>query len=186
MTDSLRPDSLITTLGGRIIYLVGMMGSGKSMTGPHLAKLLNYSFVDQDKLIEEVAKTSIQNIFQQEGESAFRDIETQVLKEIGNRHSLIVATGGGVVTRSVNWGTLHQGIVVWINPSIDCLLKRLKLDQNQRPLLKNNHLLPSLEILMKERHPFYVESDVEIVVQEETPEQVAKEICRKLETILSN
>ncbi len=167
-------------LGGRIIYLVGMMGSGKSSTGPYLAKSLGYSFIDQDDLIEKVTKLSIEEIFQQEGESVFRSIETQVIKEIGTRHSLVVATGGGVVTCIENWGILHQGIVIWINPSRDNLIERLKDDSYKRPLLGRDTLIPSLDKLIKERHCFYSESDLNISVNKETPEEVAQLILKEL------
>ena len=107
--------ALRKSLCGRNLYLVGMMGSGKSCTGPYLAKELSYSFVDSDKVIEEVCGLSIPEIFKRDGEEAFRNVESKVLNAIGQRHSLVVATGGGLVTRSENWGILHQGIVIWIN-----------------------------------------------------------------------
>ncbi len=184
MTHVLRSNSLIKTLGGRIIYLVGMMGSGKSKTGPHLAKELHYSFVDQDVLIEEVAKNSISELFQQKGEEVFRDLETAVLKEIGKRHSLVVATGGGVVLRPENWGILHQGIVVWLDTSREQLFSRLQADENDRPLLLKSDLQNELDSLMNYRKPFYSESDLHIYVQEETPKEVALEVLAKLPTIL--
>ena len=91
-------------LRGRNLYLVGMMGSGKSQTGLPLAKELGYGFVDMDSVIEQLTKVSIARIFEEEGEEGFRTIESQVLKEVGIRHSLVVATGGGVVTFPENWG----------------------------------------------------------------------------------
>ncbi len=185
MSNSFSSDSLIKKLSGRIIFLVGMMGSGKSSTGPHLAKALGYSFIDQDELIEKVAKLSISKIFQEEGETAFRNIETQVLKEIGKRHSLVVATGGGVVIRPENWGVLHQGLVVWIAPSKDRLIARLQLDFSQRPLLNKTKIPDNLEVLIKERSLFYKESDLEISVDNETPKEVANLILKKLPSILS-
>ncbi|KGG16828.1 Shikimate kinase I [Prochlorococcus sp. MIT 0602] len=162
------------------------MGSGKSSTGPHLAKALEYKFVDQDKLIEEVAKLSIPEIFDQDGESGFRELEAQVLKEIGKRHSLVVATGGGVVLRSHNWGILHQGIVIWISPSRDRLIARLESDQTKRPLLTNRDPIAALDSLIKERQPFYAESDLYISVANETAEEVALDICNKLPAILTS
>ena len=177
---------LTKTLAGRIIYLVGMMGSGKSLTGPYLSKALKYSFVDQDELIEKVSKMSISQIFEEEGETGFRNLETQVLKEIGTRHSLVVATGGGVVTRAENWGILHQGIVVWIDLSKDRLLKRLELDNTKRPLLKNTELNITIDSLIQERHSFYTESDLQIKVEQETPEEVASVILKKLPGIITN
>ena len=185
MTDKFNVESLTKILEGRILYLVGMMGSGKTLTGPYLAKSLNYRFIDQDILIEQVAKKTISEIFGQEGEEEFRDIETQVLKEIGAHHSLVVATGGGVVMRPENWGILHQGIVIWINPSRECLAARLQSDRNHhRPLLDKNNLLSTLENLSKERYPLYREADLQIIVDKETPEEVALEACKQLSSIL--
>ena len=104
--------SLKQTLAGRSLYLVGMMGSGKTSTGRPLAERLGYGFVDADAVIEEAAGCSIPQIFDSDGETGFRDIETHVLSAISQRHSLVVATGGGIVTRPENWGMLHQGIVI--------------------------------------------------------------------------
>ncbi len=184
MNDLLRSNSLSKTLGGRIIFLVGMMGSGKSHTGPYLAEALKYSFIDQDELIKEVAKMSISDIFQEEGENGFRDLETQVLKEIGKRHSLVVATGGGVVVRPENWGILHQGIVVWIDTCREQLIERLKVDQLKRPLLANNRPIHSLDKLIKERNSFYAESDLHVYVEKENPQEVALKILKDLTKIL--
>ncbi len=186
MTNEFKSDLLKKILGGRIIYLVGMMGSGKSLTGPYLAKFLDYSFVDQDNVIEELTKQSIAEIFQQQGEQEFREIETKVLKEIGTHHSLVVATGGGVVMSSENWGVLHQGIVIWINPSQECLAKRLEYDRSKRPLLKTNNFLSTLDELSRERFPFYSEADLQIIVEKETPEELSLEICKQLSSVLSD
>ena len=186
MNDHINTNELSKTLSGRIIYLVGMMGSGKSKTGPHLSKSLGYRFVDQDDVIEKVAKLSIAEIFQEEGESSFREIETQVLKEIGQRHSLVVATGGGVVTCIENWGILHQGIVIWINPIRERLIERLKADADTRPLLEKENRIASLDKLMKDRYRYYSESDLNISVDQETPEEVAQLILQALKAKLKN
>ncbi|KGG32639.1 Shikimate kinase I [Prochlorococcus marinus str. SS51] len=161
------------------------MGSGKSTTGPHLAKLLKYSFIDQDELIEKVAKSSVSQIFREEGENGFRDIETQVLKQIGQRHSLVVATGGGLVTRSENWGVLHQGIVIWLDPNRELLFARLKSDKTVvRPLLDNKDPKDVLDSLIKQRYLSYAEADLHISIERETPEEVALVIFKKLSEII--
>ncbi len=176
--------SLRQWLGGRNLYLVGMMGSGKSCTGPYLAKELDYSFVDTDKVIEKASGQSISLIFEQDGEKAFRDIESQVLSAIGQRHSLVVATGGGLVTRSENWGILHQGIVIWLDPGLDRLLLRLKSDPGDRPLLNNDDPLGALESLFIQREKFYLEADLHLQVVNEDPAAVAKLILNSLPSIL--
>ena len=136
--------------------------------------------------IEQVAKLSIAEIFQDEGESSFREIETQVLKEIGQRHSLVVATGGGVVTCIENWGILHQGIVIWVNPIRERLIERLKADADTRPLLGRENRIASLDKLMNDRHCYYSESDLNISVDKETPEEVAQLILQALKATLKN
>ena len=128
--------SLKQRLSGRSIYLIGMMGSGKTSTGRPLAKRLGYGFVDADAVIEQAAGCSIPAIFERDGEAGFRAIERQVLNTISQRHSLVVATGGGVVTTPENWGQLHSGIVVWLDVDRGQLLARLRADSTMRPLLQ--------------------------------------------------
>ena len=173
-------------LGGRNLYLIGMMGCGKTLTGPPLAEKLNYRFVDMDNVIEEVAHTSIKEIFAKDGEQTFRNIETQVLKEIGQHYSLVVATGGGVVTRSENWGVLQQGIIIWIDPGRERLWKRLQLESSKRPLLLGENPAAIFDAINKEREKFYMESDLRVSVEDESPEEVAFHIIEKLPSIISN
>ena len=186
MVHSLHNQNVQQILGGRILFLVGMMGSGKSNTGPHLATALNYAFVDSDKVIEKSVGKSISAIFSEDGEDEFREIEHQVLKEIGQHHSLIVATGGGVVTSSQNWGILHQGIVIWLNPERERLLTRLRNDRVQRPLLKGEDFVLTFDRIFHERKSLYMESDLEIAIQNESPHEVAEKIIRLLPGILKN
>ncbi len=185
MTDTSSPLLLKQRLGGRNLYLVGMMGCGKTSTGPHLADGLGYGFVDADKVIEQVCGESIGMIFEKEGEQGFRTVETQVLNAIGQRHSLVVATGGGLVTKTENWGVLHQGIVIWLNPDREKLLTRLQSDPGNRPLLMNK-THQSVEALLAEREKFYVEADLHVKVLDEGPADVANLIMHKLPPILSD
>ena len=187
MNSSLNSQPLSQVLAGRNIYLIGMMGSGKSKTGPILAQEIAYSFVDIDILIEKLIGKSIEKIFESEGEQAFREIESKVLQEIGQHHSLIVATGGGVVLSSENWGVLHQGIVVWIDPGQERLLSRLKLDPIKRPLLqKSENLESAFGLIWSKRKPLYAEADLHVTVKDELPDQVAKKILMELPLILNS
>ena len=178
------PHPLRSRLGGRNLYLVGMMGSGKSSSGRPLAKALGYGFVDADPVIEQVAGRSIPQIFAEDGEAGFRAIEAQVLQAIGQRHSLVVATGGGVVTKPENWGVLHQGIVIWLDPSPEQLLNRLKSDTTQRPLLTTDNPGETLHALLQERIPLYKEADLHLQVTDQSAEQVAAMILNNLPSIL--
>ena len=173
-------------LGGRSIYLIGMMGSGKTSTGRPLAKRLGYGFVDADAVIEQVAGCTIPEIFERDGEDGFRSIESQVLNAISQRHSLVVATGGGVVTKPENWGQLHSGIVVWLDVVPDQLLQRLKADSTVRPLLQTADPEAALNALLNERRPLYAEADLTVVINDETPDVVADGILQLLPSLLKD
>ena len=176
--------SLKQRLGGRSLYLVGMMGSGKTSTGRPLAERLSYGFVDADAVIEQAAGCTIPEIFEQNGEAGFRAIETQVLNAISQRHSLVVATGGGVVTQPENWGLLHSGIVIWLDVEREQLLKRLRADETQRPLLQRPDPEAAVDALMNERRPMYAEADLTVAIEQEPPDAVADGILQLLPSLL--
>ena len=178
--------SLKQRLGGRSLYLVGMMGSGKTSTGRPLAERLGYGFVDADAVIKQAAGCSIPEIFERDGEAGFRSLESQVLSAISQRHSLVVATGGGVVTQQENWGLLHSGIVIWLDVVPDQLLQRLKADSTVRPLLQTDDPEAALNALLNERRPLYAEADLTVVINEETPETVADGILQLLPGLLKD
>jgi len=178
--------SLRQRLGGRNLYLVGMMGSGKTSTGRPLAQRLEYGFVDADAVIEQAAGCTIPEIFKRDGETGFRNLETQVLSAISQRHSLIMATGGGAVTRPENWGAMHQGIVIWLDVKQEQLLKRLEQDDTPRPLLQEEDPAMVLETLMTARRPMYSEADLTVVIDAEQPEEVADGILKLLPTLIQD
>ena len=178
------PKTLKEKLGGRNIFLIGMMGSGKSQTGPVLAKMINYAFVDTDDVIEKASKQSISSIFEKDGEKVFRDVEKQVLKEISQHHSLVIATGGGLVTLPENWGILHQGIVIWLDLDLKRSIKRLESDQKRRPLLLEDNLAENFSQIYESRKPIYLESDLRIEVEDQSPYEVATMIAEHLPSIL--
>ena len=173
-------------LSGRSLYLVGMMGSGKTSTGRPLAERLGYGFVDADAVIEQAAGCSIPDIFDRDGEAGFRSLESQVLSAISQRHSLVVATGGGVVTQPENWGMLHSGIVIWLDVVPDQLLQRLNADSTVRPLLQTADPEAALNALLNERRPLYAEADLTVVINDETPEAVADGILQLVPSLLKD
>ena len=173
-------------LSGRSLYLVGMMGSGKTSTGRPLAERLGYGFVDADAVIEQAAGCSIPEIFDRDGEAGFRSLESQVLSAISQRHSLVVATGGGVVTQPENWGMLHSGIVIWLDVVPDQLLQRLNADSTMRPLLQTADPEAALNALLNERRPLYAEADLTVVINDETPEAVADGILQLVPSLLKD
>lgn len=160
-------------LRGANVYLVGMMGAGKTTVGRILARELKYRFFDTDGVISQAANQSIADIFAKEGEEAFRELETQVLGQLCAYKNLVVATGGGIILRSTNWSYLHHGVVVWLDVPVDELCDRLRLDTT-RPLLGDGELQSKLESLLQQRERFYAQADVRVcTVGDDTPEVVA-------------
>lgn len=171
-------------LEGLNLYLVGMMGSGKSTAGRHLAEQLGYRFLDADSSIEQVAGRSIPELFASEGEAGFRDLEAAVLNQIASWHSLVVATGGGVVTRPENWGQMQQGVVIWLDAPDALLLERLSADPTPRPLMQSEDPGQRLAELMGQRRPLYAQADLHIVQDGRAPDQVAEQILEALPGVL--
>jgi len=171
-------------LEGLNLYLVGMMGSGKSSAGRHLAERLGYRFLDADSSIEQVAGRSIPELFASEGEAGFRDLEAAVLNQIASWHSLVVATGGGVVTRPENWGQLQQGVVIWLDAPDALLLERLSADPTPRPLMQSADPAARLAELMTQRRPLYAQADLHIVQDGRSADQVAEQVLEALPGVL--
>lgn len=175
---------LARRLEGLNIYLVGMMGAGKSAAGRPLAEALGYRFLDADTALEQVAGRSIPEIFANDGEAGFRALETAVLAQSTGWHSLVVATGGGVVTRPENWGHMRQGVVIWLEAPHDLLLARLTADPTPRPLLQSDDPAARLAALLQEREPLYGQADLRIAQQNQTPAAVAALVLEALPGIL--
>ena len=182
------PDSrdLARRLQGLNLYLVGMMGAGKSAVGPPLAQALGYRFIDADTTVEKTAGQTIPEIFAEAGEEGFRALESAVLNELSRWHSLVVATGGGVVTRRVNWGPLQQGVVIWLDAPEALLMKRLQGDPNPRPLLADPDPPGRLRDLLAKRRPRYAQADLHVMQQGESPEALAGRVLEALPRILKD
>ena len=175
---------LARRLDGLNIYLVGMMGAGKSAVGRPLAEALGYRFIDADATLTEAAGRPIAEIFASDGEEAFRALETSVLNGIASWHSLVVATGGGAVIRPENWGHMRQGVVVWLDAPEAELLRRLAADPTRRPLLDAPDPAGRLQALLQERRPLYAQADLTIRQEGASPQDVAAGILASLPSIL--
>jgi len=144
-------------LVGRNLYLVGLMGAGKTTVGRQLAKRLGRRFVDSDHEIEARTGVRIPTIFEIEGEAGFRQRETQVIAELACEQGLVVATGGGAVLKPENRTYLRQsGCVVYLCVPPLQLYERTRHDHN-RPLLKVADPLARLRELYEQRDPLYRE-----------------------------
>lgn len=153
------------------VILIGMPGCGKSTVGKLLAEKTGKTFMDADKCIEEAAGCTIPEIFAVQGEKGFRKTETQVLSELGKKSGLVIATGGGCVTRPENEPLLQQnGTVIWIERSIDAL------PVDGRPLSQTNNLADMYRI----RKPMYQHFAQYTVSNDETPQKTAAAIMRIL------
>ncbi len=156
-------------LRGANLYLIGMMGAGKSTLGSLMAEHLGYRFFDTDTVIEQVAQQSIPDIFATAGEAGFRDLESEVLRQLAPYTRLIVATGGGIVLRPENWGHLRNGVIVWVNVPLAELQQRLQGDAN-RPLLQREDWQTHLANLLDQRRELYAQADLQLTVTaEEAP-----------------
>jgi shikimate kinase len=142
------------------IVLIGLMGSGKSTVGRELHQRLGYPLVDMDHVIEQRAGKSIAAIFAEEGEVAFRNMESDLLEELNDSEAprRIISTGGGVTGRESNRELLRQlGYVVWLNAPVAVILERTGKNR-ERPLLHTEDPITRITALMDIRQPFYEQS----------------------------
>lgn len=164
------------------VFLVGLMGAGKTTIGRQLAKALSKSFVDSDHEIEQRTGVSIPTIFELEGEAGFRVREAAMIEELTRREGVILATGGGVVLNPENRRFLKdRGTVVYLCAQVDDLLARTRHDRN-RPLLQTADPRAKLTELLRQRDPLYREV-ADIVV--DTGQQNVHTLVRQLEKKLA-
>lgn len=180
----MRTTTTSNLLKGVNLYLVGMMGCGKTTIGSLIATELGYGFLDTDAVIEQVTKHSINQLFAEVGEAEFRQIETKVLAEVCAYTNLAIATGGGIVTQQKNWSYLHYGLIVWLDVPIKVLYDRLTED-NTRPLLQAPDLLGKLQSIFEQRQSLYNQADLHIRVSEgETESQIANRVISLIPSVL--
>lgn len=138
------------------IYLVGLMGAGKTTIGRQLAKSLALPFYDSDKAIEESTGVDISTIFEFEGEAGFRDREQKMIQQLTQLRGIILATGGGAVLREQNRSLLMEnGFIVYLQCSVERILERTRRD-TQRPLLKTQNPRERIETLFAQREHLYL------------------------------
>lgn len=157
------------------VILTGFMGCGKSTVGRLLAKKLQRQFRDVDTVIEEKAGMSISRIFEVEGEEGFRKREAEVLTELLDKPSLVLATGGGAVLKKENRELfLQKGTVVFLKADPKVIYQRVS-GNDQRPLAKGK-TAEELAALYESRMPFYEDCHICYEVLEKTPLQCVNEL----------
>lgn len=162
-----------------LIYLIGMMGSGKTTVGKYLASQIGYHFVDTDCLIEEKCHLKVHEIIDQYGIDYFRQIENYVLKQVKLDINTVIATGGGIILNQDNVAFMrNNGIVIYLKTSITELEKRLNGPEiKKRPLLETN----SINEIYEARKTYYDKaSEVTIMCDNLSIEAISNEIWLQL------
>jgi shikimate kinase len=174
---------VIDILKGVNLYLIGMMGVGKTTVGKLLAEEIGYRFIDTDEVIVKAAGKSINEIFAENGEAEFRQLESDVLAQVCAYTKLVIATGGGIVMQQHNWSYLHHGLIVWLDVPVQIILQRLAEDDT-RPLLQDDPE-SKLRSLLEQRQPMYSQADLHITINAtETPEEIATRILATIPSVL--
>ena len=165
------------------IALIGFMGTGKTAVGQLLAEKLGSNFVELDSLIEQKVGKSIPSIFQQDGETTFRELEIEATKEVAQGRNLVIACGGGVVLNKINTDRLRENArMVYLTASPEVILKRVASEEGQRPLLEVDDPALTIRDMLRFRKPFYERSaDITINTSRLDIEAVAEQIIKKLE-----
>lgn len=170
------------------IYIIGFMAVGKTTLGKALAEKLQWDFLDTDLFIEGQEEQKIQEIFKEEGEAYFRNLEREVIKSIHQEWQVcktkkVIACGGGIILSPENIHTMKKnGIIVHLEGDINLLYKRLLLDQTRPLLWGTEDLKNRIEVLLETRQEIYNEvADLTITVHEETPKELVQTLIRKIE-----
>ena len=171
------------------IFLTGFMGAGKSRIGRQLADLLNRPFVDTDQEIEKKSARTIRQIFEQEGEERFRQLEKETIKRFcAADMPLVVALGGGALNDPSTFKRVHQtGIVVYLKSSPQAILNRVA-HSTKRPLLdvddvhnRKAILTERIRALLEKREPIYLQADIIFDRDGLEAEQVAQALVKQIE-----
>lgn len=163
------------------IFLIGYMGAGKTTVGKVLAKRMNLSFIDLDCYIENRYQKTVNVLFKEKGEAAFREIERNLLHEVATFEDVLISTGGGVPCFYDNISFMNQvGTSVYLKVSVCELVKRLEVCKHTRPLLKdksNEELTDFVSQALGQRNVWYMQAsvifDAEVMYNDADVEQVA-------------
>jgi shikimate kinase len=150
--------------GGRRVYIIGFMGSGKTTAGRKIAATLGWQFIDLDQQIELIAEKSIRDIFSDYGEKRFREIETATLKNLTTPADTVISAGGGTPCYCDNMDfMLETGLVVYLKMNPDQLKNRLERGLSKRPLIKEKsgpELVQYITEKLAEREKYYLRADI--------------------------
>jgi shikimate kinase len=160
----------------RRIILTGFMGTGKTEVGRLIAQSLDWPFFDTDDLIENLTGKTVAEIFSEEGEDIFRELEKQVLSDALLKEPLVLATGGGAIVDSENRSTMRKaGLLIALMASAEAIMDRTKKDKS-RPLLQVDDPFATIQNLLAERKSFYEEADYVIDTTGKDFSEIVREI----------
>jgi shikimate kinase len=164
----------------RMLVLVGLMGVGKSAIGRRLAQRLGVAFVDADTEIERAADATIAEIFERDGEAAFRAGERRVIQRLLDAQPGVLATGGGAFMDEGTRARIRaRGLSIWLKADLDTLVERTQR-RNARPLLNSGDPRETLRRLMEIRDPIYAEADIAVESRLGPPEQTVQAVLDAL------
>ncbi|MBC8376647.1 MAG: shikimate kinase [FCB group bacterium] len=165
------------------VYLIGLMGAGKSTVGRLLADALSWKLLDIDHEIEKFAGNDIPTIFEVRGEDGFRDYEAQVLMETASLNDAVIPCGGGIVTRPENVEYLKDHLTIWLDVSPEEAAARLE-HSDHRPLLNEcKNTIKKLQEILDNRQAGYAEAaSLHINTGQRAPDIITQEILEKLES----
>lgn len=177
-------DTISTKRASGNIFLVGMMGAGKTTVGKFLAQQLGKTFVDSDEEIQHRTGVTIPHIFDIEGEAGFRQREINVIHDLVQLDNLVLATGGGVVLNGQNRDALRcNGIVVYLKSSVHDLWQRTRHDRN-RPLLQTADPRATLKVIYEQRDPLYAQvADLVIPTGKQSVQSLLMQLQKELKQI---
>ena len=178
----------VAILDGRQIFVTGFMATGKSKISPILAALTSRRYVDTDEIIVEKARKSIPEIFEQDGEDAFRDLEHQCVIEVADGPSAVISLGGGAIAYGRNWDVIKvKGLSLCIRASVETIFQRLARKQDERPLLAgltDEACVAKIESMLKEREEYYARASTFVTSDEvKSPEDTAVEALNLLKAL---
>ena len=167
------------------LTLIGYRGSGKTSVAEALAQKLGLTAVDSDQIIQQRAACTIKQIFERQGETAFRNLEAEVIADILSGPGTILSAGGGAILRENTRERMRSvGPVVWLTATPEELGRRIAADQvssAQRPSLTDAGLLQEIESVLQQRTPIYeAASTLQIETEGKSPEEIAEEIIAAL------
>ena len=165
---------------GNALVLIGFMGAGKSSAGRAIAHKLRLPRFDTDEMVAAKLGLSISEIFRTFGEAAFRDAETQVLRELNGSSEAVIVTGGGIVVREENVAELHRlGTIVHLHAREEVIFERVAR-RSSRPLLQTANPRTAVAHLLGARAPLYrAAADAELDTSDLTQQQVADGVIRE-------